>query len=98
MKEILQRMEGKLFEFITFGNECIFNRDVSEWPVCDVLIAFYSTGFPLEKVQEYVDLRHPYSINDLHIQGQMKVRARIRRDSWWMMDDERAATHTHVYI
>ncbi len=74
-------MDHELFEFITFGNECIFNQDVSEWPVCDVLIAFHSTGFPLEKVQEYVDLRRPYSINDLCIQGQMKVCARIHRDS-----------------
>ncbi len=73
MREILQRMNRGLFEFITFGNDCIFHRDVSEWPICDVLIAFHSNGFPLEKVQKYVDLRRPYSINDLCIQGQMKV-------------------------
>ncbi len=83
MREILQRMNRDMFEFITFGNDCIFQRDVSEWPICDVLIAFHSSGFPLEKVQEYVDLRHPYSINDLCIQDQMKVcvYSRMRRDS-----------------
>lgn len=35
--------------------------------MCDCLIAFYSTGFPSEKAQQYVNLRRPYTLNNLEM-------------------------------
>jgi inositol hexakisphosphate/diphosphoinositol-pentakisphosphate kinase len=45
------------FKVVYFGNETLLNQPVEEWPLCEALIAFYSTGFPLQKAQEYVALR-----------------------------------------
>ena len=39
--------------------------DVENWPLCDVLISFFSTDFPLDKAIAYAKLRDVYCINDL---------------------------------
>lgn len=51
-----------------FGNDCLANKTVEEWPIVDCLIAFYSDGFPLAKAIEYSELRRPFLVNDLKSQ------------------------------
>ena len=45
MQEILSRLE--MFEFISvhiFNEQIILEKPVAEWPHCDCLISFHSTG------------------------------------------------------
>ena len=60
--------------FSRWGWEC---REIEEWPLCHALIAFYSTGFPLSKAEEYVALRQPYAINDLSMQSHILDRRKV---------------------
>jgi hypothetical protein len=68
MSEILSRLDLEVFQVIIFGDECIKNEPIEAWPIVDVLIAFYSNGFPLTKAEEYVALRAPFVMNDLAMQ------------------------------
>jgi hypothetical protein len=54
MAEILSRLDPSTFEPVFFGDSMILKEPVDSWPVCDVLIAFYSNGYPLEKAEKYV--------------------------------------------
>jgi Diphosphoinositol pentakisphosphate kinase 2 N-terminal domain len=47
---VLARSLVAFVQMIFFGDQCILHQPVEEWPVCDVLIAFHSVGFPLGKV------------------------------------------------
>ena len=54
MKEILTRVEAfGEFQIVIFGDNCILNQPVEEWPKVDALISFYSNGFPLQKAEQY---------------------------------------------
>ena len=55
----------------------ILNTPVEEWHRCDVLIAFFSNGYPLEKAEEYAKLRKPFLLNDLNMQRVLKDRRRV---------------------
>jgi inositol hexakisphosphate/diphosphoinositol-pentakisphosphate kinase len=75
--EILSRLDKSLFAKISFGDDLILNSPIEEWPLCDVLIAFYSNGYPLEKVEAFVKLRKPFVLNDLNTQRVLKDRRRV---------------------
>ncbi|RMX45431.1 hypothetical protein pdam_00019294 [Pocillopora damicornis] len=69
MQEILGRMSAfDCVDIFVFPDDIILNVPVEEWPICDCLISFYSSGFPLEKAIEYTKLRKPFSLNDLEMQ------------------------------
>lgn len=67
MTAILGRL-GSGFEVVKFGDDTLLHVPVAEWPICDVLISFFSTGFPLEKAKAYVALRRPHCACDLDMQ------------------------------
>lgn len=56
------------FEVVIFGDQVILEEPVEQWPKCDILITFFSTGFPLQKARDYYNLVKPYSVNDLLMQ------------------------------
>ena len=69
MQEILGRMSAfDCVDTFVFPDDIILNVPVEEWPICDCLISFNSSGFPLEKAIEYTKLRKPFSLNDLEMQ------------------------------
>lgn len=53
---------------IIFGDKVLLDEPATSWPIVDVLISFFSTGFPLDKAIQYVDLRKPILVNDLRLQ------------------------------
>ena len=77
MREILKRLPDQCFDIIIFGDDCILNKAVEDWPVVEVLIAFYSTNYPLSKAVEYVKLRNPFMINDLEMDATLKDRRKV---------------------
>ena len=68
MREILARLPQNEFEIKIFEERTILEDPIECWPICDCLIAFYSTGFPQSKVEAYVKLRKPKLVNDLEAQ------------------------------
>jgi hypothetical protein len=77
MAEILSRLDEDLFSVVFFGDAVLLNEPAESWPVCDVLVAFYSKGYPLQKAKEYVALCKPFLLNDLGMQELMQDRRRV---------------------
>jgi inositol hexakisphosphate/diphosphoinositol-pentakisphosphate kinase len=79
MREILKRLPPEYFEIVQFGDNCILNQPIEEWPVVEVLIAFYSSHFPTDKALQYVKLTKPFMINDLETDVVLKDRRKVIR-------------------
>uniref|UniRef100_A0A183CQM8 Inositol hexakisphosphate and diphosphoinositol-pentakisphosphate kinase n=1 Tax=Globodera pallida TaxID=36090 RepID=A0A183CQM8_GLOPA len=82
MRSIMVKM-GEFYkdylDFIIFPEETILSEAVENWPLCDCLISFHSTDFPLKKAIEYEKLRRPYVLNDLHRQFDLLDRRKVFR-------------------
>ena len=55
----------------------VLDYPIEDWPKVDVLISFYSTGFPLDKAIKYADKYKPIQINDLENQKVLWDRRKI---------------------
>ncbi|GLD99008.1 hypothetical protein PINS_up007726 [Pythium insidiosum] len=94
MKEILARLSPALFRVHVFGDQTILHEPVENWPLCDALIAFFSSGFPLEKAKEYVRLRNPLLVNDLDKQDLLMD----RRDVYRVLKENNIPLPRHVFM
>ena len=58
------------FEVVYFGDECILNKPITEWPTCECLLSWHSDGFPLHKVRQDLPslLRHQLALASCHAQ------------------------------
>jgi hypothetical protein len=70
MQAMLQRFSNEHhFCVVPFEEQMILEAPVSAWPRVDVMIAFYSTGFPLEKAISYSQL-YPHTYYLTHPESQ----------------------------
>ncbi|XP_057491249.1 inositol hexakisphosphate and diphosphoinositol-pentakisphosphate kinase VIP2-like isoform X1 [Actinidia eriantha] len=78
MGQILERLQAfGEFKIIHFGDKVILEDPIDRWPVCDCLIAFYSSGYPLEKSEAYAKLRKPFLVNELEPQHLLHDRRKV---------------------
>ncbi|KAJ4882791.1 Phosphoglycerate mutase-like family protein [Raphanus sativus] len=78
MGQIMDRLQAfGEFEIIHFGDKVILEDPVESWPICDCLIAFHSSGYPLDKVQAYSSLRKPFLVNELDPQYLLHDRRKV---------------------
>lgn len=78
MRQIADRLEAYgEFEILVFGNDVILRTPAKEWPKVDCLIAFFSSGFPLDAALEYVEIHAPFCLNDLEMQRRLLDRWQV---------------------
>ncbi|XP_049372425.1 inositol hexakisphosphate and diphosphoinositol-pentakisphosphate kinase VIP1-like [Solanum verrucosum] len=78
MGQILDRLNSfGEFQVVHFGDKVILNDPIQSWPCCDCLIAFHSTGYPLDKVEQYAALRKPFLVNELEPQHLLHDRRKV---------------------
>ena len=95
MQNILRRLLGYGdFEIVVFGDQLCAEEPVERWPVVEVLISFFSTGFPLQKAIEYAELRKPRLVNDL----KMQLRLLDRREVYRMLSECGIPVASHVVM
>ncbi|KAK4488466.1 hypothetical protein RD792_004230 [Penstemon davidsonii] len=78
MLQILERLQSfGEFEVVYFGDKVILEEPIESWPICECLIAFYSTGYPLQKAEAYAALRKPFLVNELEQQHLLHDRRKV---------------------
>ena len=69
MQKILKNIKKfEEFKLINFTEELIFCKEIENWPIVESMIVFFSTGFPFNKVLDYINLRKPFLVNDFESQ------------------------------
>ncbi|CAH9118589.1 unnamed protein product [Cuscuta epithymum] len=78
MGQILDRLQSfGEFEVVHFGDKVILEDPIERWPICDCLIAFYSSRYPLKKAEAYAKLRKPFLVNELEPQHLLHDRRKV---------------------
>ncbi|XP_019185501.1 PREDICTED: inositol hexakisphosphate and diphosphoinositol-pentakisphosphate kinase 1-like isoform X2 [Ipomoea nil] len=78
MGQILDRLQSfGEFEVVHFGDKVILEDPIESWPICDCLIAFYSSGYPLKKAESYAKWRKPFLVNELEPQHLLHDRRKV---------------------
>ena len=95
MNAILTRLEkfGE-FEILVFGDDCILNKPIEEWPKVDALLSWFSDGFPLNKAQAYARMHKPFVVNDLSKQWDLLD----RRVVYKTLQDNNIPVPPHVVV
>lgn len=101
MSEILKQLKVYAPEVqpIVFGDDCILNRPVEEWPVVDYLICFHTHAFPTDKALAYIALRQPKCLNDVSLQTDLLSRKFVYetlRDAGIPCPEFIVVDHNHV--
>ena len=69
MQKILKNIiKFEEFKLVYFKEDLIFCQEVENWPIVEAMIVFFSTGFPFNKVLDYINLRKPFLVNDFESQ------------------------------
>ena len=63
MNGILSRLPSEEFSIHILKQDTFLNQDYTSFPDCDVLIAFYSDGFPLDVAIKYAQYQKAFQVN-----------------------------------